>query len=294
MLSTRLWMGSVLVGLVVGMLVVDEASSFHPFQFTFQLILAVAAAIELRGLFGPDRPILWRPTLLFVVLLNVAPWWITGALSATERTPPIDAALHAAVLLPLLAAATMTLFIVEMRTFREPGGSIERMARSGAVIAYLGLLPSFFASIRWLFADSGQGTTALALAIFVPKGCDIGAYFTGQLFGRTKMTPVLSPKKTWEGAAGGVALAVVMAAAIDRLGSAPVLAGSWILELAFGVTMGVAGMLGDLAESLLKRDCQQKDASQAVPGFGGVLDVVDAVIFAAPVAYIWYVVLSLS
>ena len=58
-------------------------------------------------------------------------------------------------------------------------------------------------------------------------------------------------------------------------------------EVGFGVTVGVAGMLGDLAESLIKRDCGHKDASQAVPGFGGVLDVVDSVIFATPVAYGW-------
>jgi phosphatidate cytidylyltransferase len=56
---------------------------------------------------------------------------------------------------------------------------------------------------------------------------------------------------------------------------------------AFGLTVGLAGMLGDLAESLIKRDCERKDASQIVPGFGGILDVVDAIVFAAPVAYWW-------
>ena len=62
---------------------------------------------------------------------------------------------------------------------------------------------------------------------------------------------------------------------------------AWWAKIGFGVTVGGAGMLGDLAESLIKRDCQRKDASQVVPGFGGVLDVVDAVLFAAPVAYAW-------
>jgi phosphatidate cytidylyltransferase len=60
-----------------------------------------------------------------------------------------------------------------------------------------------------------------------------------------------------------------------------------LAALGFGVTVGGAGVLGDLAESLIKRDCQKKDASQAVPGFGGVLDVVDSVLFAAPLAYLW-------
>jgi phosphatidate cytidylyltransferase len=107
------------------------------------------------------------------------------------------------------------------------------------------------------------------------------------------MTPVLSPKKTWEGAAGGLAAAVLMTVALDRLGPVRVL-GFWWAEVGFGLTVGAAGMLGDLAESLVKRDRQQKDASRAVPGFGGVLDVVDAVLLAAPVAYAWFSAVRLS
>jgi phosphatidate cytidylyltransferase len=61
------------------------------------------------------------------------------------------------------------------------------------------------------------------------------------------------------------------------------------VEIGFGLSVGLAGLLGDLAESLVKRDCQKKDASQIMPGFGGVLDVVDALLFAAPVAYLWFV-----
>src|SRR5262249_48319341 len=85
----------------------------------------------------------------------------------------------------------------------------------------------------------------------------------------------------------GIAAAAAAAIGLDRFGPAPVLHNVLWAEIGFGVTVGVAGMLGDLAESLIKRDCRQKDASQAVPGFGGVLDVVDAVIFASPVAYLW-------
>ena len=70
---------------------------------------------------------------------------------------------------------------------------------------------------------------------------------------------------------------------INRLGGGL----SDLAAAGFGLTVGIAGVLGDLAESLIKRDCRQKDASQVVPGFGGVLDVVDSVLFAAPVAYWW-------
>jgi phosphatidate cytidylyltransferase len=152
------------------------------------------------------------------------------------------------------------------------------------------LLPCFFSQLRWLDPDDQNANSVrLALAAFVPKCCDIGAYFTGRALGRHKMTPVLSPKKTWEGACGGLLFAVLVTIGMDRLApvSVPVLRHELWWEIGFGLTVGLAGMLGDLAESLIKRDCQTKDASSAVPGFGGVLDVVDAIIFAAPVSYFW-------
>jgi phosphatidate cytidylyltransferase len=101
------------------------------------------------------------------------------------------------------------------------------------------------------------------------------------------MAPVLSPKKTWEGLAGGLALSALVAVAINRLAAAPPVRGGAPLAAAFGVAVGAAGVLGDLAESFLKRDCRLKDASHVVPGFGGVLDVIDSILFAAPVAFAW-------
>src|SRR5437867_11660412 len=99
------------------------------------------------------------------------------------------------------------------------------------------------------------------------------------------MAPVLSPKKAWEGAAGGLAAATLTALGVQWYH--PVIPGGWLGATAFGLTVGLAGMLGDLAESLVKRDCGSKDAGQALPEFGGVLDIVDAILFAAPVAYWW-------
>jgi phosphatidate cytidylyltransferase len=103
------------------------------------------------------------------------------------------------------------------------------------------------------------------------------------------MTPLLSPKKTWEGAAGGLLASIAAAIAINRLGPA---LNYGLMEIAFGISVGLAALLGDLAESLIKRDSGQKDASQVVPGFGGILDIVDSVIFSAPVSYWWLKVVS--
>ncbi len=288
MLRTRLWMGSLLVGLAVGVLVLDERlDPWYPFLFLFVLILTWLACSELLRLLGPAlRPPAWfcYTAVTALVLAN----WPAHRLPREWGPSPWSWVLGAFI------AVVLAAFLVEMATFREPGGSVIRIALTLWIAAYLGLLPSCFVQLRWPASTAAQaeahthGTLALALTIFVPKSCDIGAYFTGRFLGRHRLTPVLSPKKTWEGLAGGLAAAVVTALALNRLG--PVLPGANLTDLyavGFGITVGLAGVFGDLAESLIKRDGQHKDASQAVPGFGGVLDIVDSVLIAAPVAYCW-------
>jgi phosphatidate cytidylyltransferase len=278
MLRTRLLVGTVLVALAVALLLVDPAP-WYPFLFLLLLGLALASCAELLHLLGPRRPVGW---LCFVGVAGLlgANWLPQLPALRTVAPGPWPWVAWA------LAALVFAAFLVEMARFREPGESVTRLALTVWLVAYLGLLPCFLAQLRWLRGEGNAGTVALALAIFVPKSCDIGAYFTGRLLGRHPMARVLSPKKTWEGAAGGLALAALVAVALDRLRPVRVL-GPWWAEIGFGLTVGAAGMFGDLAESLIKRDCRQKDASQAVPGFGGVLDVVDAVLLAAPVAYAW-------
>jgi phosphatidate cytidylyltransferase len=282
MLHTRLWVGAVLVVLVAGALAVDQAfAPVYPVLFVLVLGLSLAACTELLHLLGAAR----RPAagLCYAGLAAVVAANWAAHLPATARLEPEPWPW----VVGAFAGFVLAVFLVEMAVFREPGESISRMALAVWLVAYLGLLPSFLAQLRWLGEGTSHGTMALALAIFVPKCCDIGAYLTGRLLGRHPLTPVLSPKKTWEGAVGGLVLAAGAAVALDRLGPAVPLHRHLAAEVGFGVAVGGAGMLGDLAESLIKRDGRQKDASQVVPGFGGVLDVVDAVIFAAPVAYLW-------
>jgi phosphatidate cytidylyltransferase len=280
MLRTRLVIGALLIALAVGVLVLDQGlAPWYPFLFILLLILALAACLELLSLLDPvRRPPVWL-CCMSVVVLVVMNW-----LAHLFEWDPWQA------IAGTFAAIVLAAFGVEMAAFREPGGSVARIALAVWIAAYLGLLSCFFAQLRWLGGaapegKASRGTLALALAIFVPKCCDIGAYFTGRFLGRHPMAPVLSPKKTREGAAGGLAASVLATAGIEQLG--PVLRGGAWATVGFGLTVGLAGLLGDLAESLIKRDCGRKDASQAVPGFGGVLDVVDSILFAAPVAYCW-------
>jgi len=282
-------MGAILIALVVGMLVVDQRlDPWFPFLLLLLLVLSVVACRELLLLLGnARRPAGWLCYTAVTALLLTN--WVCPLVR--QGWPALSLASDSwRWISGVLGASVLAAFLVEMATFREPGESVTRIALTVWITAYLGLLPCFLAQLRWLPNPEGtegpsRGTLALALALFVPKCCDIGAYFTGRLLGRHRMTPVLSPKKTWEGLAGGLIAAVLATLGINRF--RPILTD--FAAVGFGLTVGIAGVLGDLAESLIKRDCRQKDASQVVPGFGGVLDVVDAVLFAAPVAYWWLV-----
>jgi phosphatidate cytidylyltransferase len=269
MLRTRLWMGALLIALAAGVLGFDR-DPWYPFFLALLVLLGTGAAWELQRLLLPlSGPPAWLGVggVLAVLLAN---WpgnvWHFDAWQTVGAT---------------FAAVVLIAFVHEMAVFVAPGCAVVRLALAVWMVAYLGLLPSFLAQLRWTAA----GEKALALAIFVPKSCDIGAYFTGRLLGRHKMSPALSPNKTWEGLAGGLVLSAGITVALNQL-----LTGGTLTDLGavgFGLTVGGVGALGDLAESLVKRDCGRKDASQAMPGFGGVLDVIDSIVFAAPVAYAW-------
>ena len=288
MLRTRLIVGAVLIGVTIGMLLVDEhLPPWYPFLLLWVVGLALFACHEFIRLLGPNRRPQCLVSYLGVAVLGFSNWVIHFPTRHPSPWPWV---------LAVLAGLVLTVFLYEMAFFDGSGRSVERMALTLFIVAYLGFLPCFFAQLRWLYPAShaSYGTVALALTIFVPKTCDTGAYVTGRLIGRHPMAPVLSPKKTIEGMIGGLTAAVVAAVLIDRLGPAPLLHHNALLELAFGLMIGIAAMLGDLAESLIKRDCQRKDASAAVPGFGGVLDIVDAIVFAAPAAYGWFTLTRLT
>jgi len=283
-------MGAVLILLTAGMLAGDQYLlrwfPYYPFLFLFVVGLGEGASLELIFLLGSKRrPHVWL-VYLGIALLGVVSW-----MAHHVTTPFASAWLW---IMGVYGVLMLVTFIAEMEGFKELGQSIERMSITVWLIAYLGLLPCFFSQLRWLFPQDSpeMGTMALALAVFVPKGCDIGAYTSGRLLGRRKMSPTLSPGKTWEGTVGGLITACFVAIGLDRLGPVQLLRGDLVIEVLFGLSVGVAGVFGDLSESLIKRDCRRKDSSHVVPGFGGILDVVDSVIFASPAVYAWLALLK--
>lgn len=157
-------------------------------------------------------------------------------------------------------------------------------------IAYAAVPLAYAYALRTFDYAIGQaaGTAVLMLPVLGTWASDVGAYFAGRAIGGPKLIPAVSPGKTIAGALGGLALTAVVVVAYERLVLIPQaqLAFAPGRALLFGVAVSVAAQLGDLVESLLKRDAGVKDSSSLIPGHGGVLDRVDSLLFVLPVSYL--------
>ena len=161
----------------------------------------------------------------------------------------------------------------------RPGPAILRDAAASTLpIAYIGLPLGAFAAVR---AISGREAVLLLMLVIVVS--DSAQYYTGRAFGRRPLAPTISPKKTIEGAIGGM----VFGTAAMAVGGRWILGREWWLLALAGATIAALGIVGDLFESLLKRSAGVKDSSQLIPGHGGVLDRIDSWLFAAPVYYMF-------
>ena len=212
-----------------------------------------------------------------------------------------------------LSVCVLMVFVAEMRRFERPGGALASIAVGVFGLVYIGLMMAFAVQIRLFW-----GVGAVASWIICVKLGDTGAYTFGRFFGRNKMAPTISPGKTVEGAIGALVFALagacvsfldilpmfnfrplfslhgiglpefsgwtsVVQLAPPYVQGMPGQPGGWIV---FGLLMGTVGMIGDLAESLLKRDVGSKDSSAWMPGFGGVLDILDSLLLSAPIAWL--------
>lgn len=286
--------------IIVGLLVLLFLDHCYPLIFPGMWLLPVAVIIsllmvqELLGLWRdrPDRPIAW-PVYAGAALTILAGAAAAGGLgpAAAGDGPMIAIGPLGGSLLGLLIGMLLA-FIGELMSYREPGRATGRLGLSLLAIAYAGGLLSLLVALRWMI-DPQWGMAAVVSLVIIVKLSDTGAYFTGRSLGRHTMAPLLSPGKTWEGTCGGLAAAaagawlcqavivppLVAASSPDSVGSLP----NWI---AYGLLVALGGMAGDLSESLLKRDVQRKDSSGWLPGLGGVLDIVDSLLFAVVPAYL--------
>lgn len=170
---------------------------------------------------------------------------------------------------------------------RSTKDAIKNIAVTIFGIFYVVFLLSFAIALRHL----PNGLCIVILVLLVSKFGDIGGYLLGRKYGKHKLAKVISPNKTIEGACFSLSSSVLLAVIFNLIPQTRVI--SWQWSIVFGIIVGFSALLGDLAESLLKRDANVKDSSRLVPAFGGVLDVIDCLLVSMPVAYYFFVFFKL-
>jgi phosphatidate cytidylyltransferase len=244
----------------------------------------VLGAIVLSSLF------FWRPAFLGVLVAAIAvgTWEMTRAVAQRAHPPTVPVLAGGLVMAALawyggadglllgLLATVLATFV--WRLGDGPAG-YQRDVMAGALIAvYVPFLGGFAA----LLARSADGDVRVLATLLAVVLSDTGGYVTGVFFGKHPMAPSVSPKKSWEGFAGSLlwtaaGSAVALHFLIDGAG--------WWQGVIFGLAVSGASVLGDLGESLIKRDLGVKDMSNLLPGHGGLMDRLDSILLAAPTAY---------
>jgi phosphatidate cytidylyltransferase len=181
---------------------------------------------------------------------------------------------------PLLLTSAVVLSLIWLLFRRQKEGAFINWAWTIAGILYLGWLLSYFVALRGL--EDGRNWVFLALSANFAS--DTAAFFAGRALGRHKLAPSISPGKTWEGSIAGVLGAIIASLLFTLL--IPISYGQAIV---LGLLVSVFGQLGDLVESLFKRNMGVKDSGRLLPGHGGALDRIDSVVFAGVVVY-YYVI----
>ena len=182
--------------------------------------------------------------------------------------------------LSLILIACITLFKFPKELYQENGKFIFTVIYTALPFGFALGLPSF----STLDPENKPFTLEIMMLFILIWSSDSFAYFTGKFFGKHKMAPKISPKKTWEGFAGGVFFTLILGFFVEKY--FPELRGNWIIV---GFLVSVFAPLGDLVESQLKRSFGVKDSGNIIPGHGGVLDRLDSFIICAPVVYLYFI-----
>ncbi|MBU0548876.1 MAG: phosphatidate cytidylyltransferase [Candidatus Omnitrophica bacterium] len=178
-----------------------------------------------------------------------------------------------------IIAALLALILIQFRR-RENSGVIISLSTTIFGVLYIAWFMSFLVKIRYLSTGAGM----LATVVLITKTGDIGAYLLGSRFGRSPLISRVSPNKTKEGFIGGI-LFSIFAALASKIFMPPEF--SYLHLLILGFFLGFLGQLGDLSESLMKRDCIVKDSGNIFSSMGGALDCIDSLLFTAPAFYFW-------
>lgn len=294
MLGWRLLVSAILIPAFAFLFYLDHRAGESAF-----LLLAIVLAIALRSAWELAELFRVRsfepsfPQTAFLSCAVVVSGWIPHLASNAAAKGPFDA-----LGLPCFVFVVSVLWLLASNAarYREPGGRMETLGAEILIVCYVGLMLCLAAQLRWV-AGAQAGYLVLGSLLIAAKCGDIGGYTLGRLFGRRKMAPRLSPGKTWAGAVGAL-FGSALGAWLWLHFAPPYFGVAWppcpaLWSVVYGLLISIAGMVGDLCESLIKRDLGKKDAAALMPGFGGLLDLTDSVLYAGPIAYLLWIVLPL-
>ena len=256
-------------------------SAFKPFQFVIMLVLAALAVIGI-----------WEYTELLKIKQVRLSFYLLSFLGVLIVFTNYLAVLNIKFSALTGMAVAAFFFSIFFYNFYKVEGAIINIATCIFGIIYIVFPLSLMLRILYpatIPSEFVDGRVWLAYLIAVTKFTDVGAYFIGKLWGKSKLAPHLSPGKTMAGAVAGFISAIVMSWCfylISKVSPSGMFSITLVQALVLGGILGVFSQLGDLAESLLKRDADVKDSNK-VPGIGGVLDLLDSLLFTAPIVYLF-------
>lgn len=244
------------------------------------VMLSVAAAIAAHEFYHLAQETGSRPLHEHGVLMAASVPLFMHASALGYWVPPVS----------LLLLAVLELLAVALLVRGTGGRPLEAVGTTLLGVLYTGAMLAFAYGLRYhpYVIGAGAGTALVAFPLLLTWGTDIGAYVFGRWLGVRKLAPSVSPGKTMAGAVGGLAVALVVSVLYARWGL-PRFAMATLpigVALAFGAAMSVAAQVGDLVESMFKREAGVKDSSHLIPGHGGMLDRVDSLLFTLPLGYV--------
>ncbi len=249
-------------------------------------LIFVASILAMREFFGMTLPPEDRvPAIVIGALASAAFYWLdphTMAYAPSSKTLAgfVFAGSTIALVLAVIVPGLHYLF-----RFRDIPSVAGRYAATVSGIVYAGFLTTFLAFLKRI--DPNQAGDTVVIVLLVAWVADTGGYFAGRFLGKSKLYEAVSPKKTWAGAWGGLAGSFLGVAALKLLFADWL---TWLDVVLIAIPGGILGQLGDLAESLIKRSVGVKDSGSLLPGHGGMLDRIDAVLFIAPYVYAYLIV----
>ena len=241
------------------------------------VIFGILAALEFYRMVAMSK----APPLTYFGLI----WTALFILSRnSELLAILEPRFNLSLVTPLLLTSAVVLSLIGLLSRRQKEGAFTSWAWTIAGILYVGWLLSYLVALRGL--DAGRNWVFFAL--FTTWASDTTAFFIGRKLGRHKLAPNISPGKTWEGATGGILGAIIVSILFFTATPFHLPLTYW-QAIPLSILVSIFGQVGDLVESLLKRNMGVKDSGKLMPGHGGVLDRMDSIIFASIVVY-YYVI----